>query len=158
MVIDRHTYITGGNSEDEHFGADNVLDKERTVCNNETCNTYNMLKLSRRLFIITGEKKYADYYENTLINAIMSSQNHETGLTMYFQPMASGYQKVFGTLDSNFWCCTGSGYENFTKLQDSIYFKKDNIVIVNQYLASILKQDGYTIKQTGDLRPAADIL
>ena len=61
MVIDRHTYITGGNSEDEHFGADNVLDKERTVCNNETCNTYNMLKLSRRLFIITGEKKYADY-------------------------------------------------------------------------------------------------
>ena len=151
MVIDRHTYITGGNSEDEHFGADNVLDKERTVCNNETCNTYNMLKLSRRLFIITGEKKYADYYENTLINAIMSSQNHETGLTMYFQPMASGYQKVFGTLDSNFWCCTGSGYENFTKLQDSIYFKKDNIVIVNQYLASILKQDGYTIKQTGDL-------
>lgn len=57
MVIHRHTYITGGNSEDEHFGADEVLDGERTVCNNETCNTYNMLKLSRRLFIITGEKK-----------------------------------------------------------------------------------------------------
>ncbi|MBO5489693.1 MAG: glycoside hydrolase family 127 protein, partial [Eubacterium sp.] len=151
MVIHRHTYITGGNSEDEHFGADEVLDGERTVCNNETCNTYNMLKLSRRLFIITGEKKYADYYENTLINAIMSSQDHDTGLTMYFQPMASGYHKVFGTLDSNFWCCTGSGYENFTKLQDSIYFKKDNLVVVNQYLASTLTQEGYTIKQTGDL-------
>lgn len=151
MVIHRHTYITGGNSEDEHFGADEVLDGERTVCNNETCNTYNMLKLSRRLFIITGEKKYADYYENTLINAIMSSQEHDTGLTMYFQPMASGYHKVFGTLDSNFWCCTGSGYENFTKLQDSIYFKKDNLVVVNQYLASTLTQEGYTIKQTGDL-------
>lgn len=151
MVIQDHTYITGGNSEDEHFGADNILNAERTNANNETCNTYNMLKLSRRLFIITGDKKYADYYENTLINAIMSSQNHETGLTMYFQPMATGYQKVFGTLDTNFWCCTGSGMENFTKLQDSIYFKKEGMVVVNQYLASKVTGEGYTIEQTGDL-------
>lgn len=151
MVIDRHTYVTGGNSENEHFGADHVLHGERTNTNNETCNTYNMLKLSRRLFVITGDKKYADYYENTLINAIMSSQNHETGMTMYFQPMATGYQKVFGTLDTNFWCCTGSGMENFTKLQDSIYFKKSGLVIVNQYLASKVTGDGYTITQTGDL-------
>lgn len=151
MVIKNHTYITGGNSEDEHFGADNILHGERTNANNETCNTYNMLKLSRRLFIITGDKKYADYYENTLINAIMSSQNHETGLTMYFQPMASGYHKVFGTLDTNFWCCTGSGMENFTKLQDSIYFKSGKTVIVNQYLASKAAGDGYLLEQTGDL-------
>lgn len=151
MVIKRHTYVTGGNSEDEHFGADNILHGERTNANNETCNTYNMLKLSRRLFIITGDKKYADYYENTLINAIMSSQNHETGLTMYFQPMASGYHKVFGTLDTNFWCCTGSGMENFTKLQDSIYFKSGKTVIVNQYLASKVTGDGYVLEQTGDL-------
>ena len=151
MVIDDHTYITGGNSENEHFGADNILHAERTNVNNETCNTYNMLKLSRKLFMITGEKKYADYYENTLINAIMSSQNHETGMTMYFQPMASGYHKVFGTLDSNFWCCTGSGMENFTKLQDSIYFKKNDTIIVNQYLASKLTGEGYVVEQTGDL-------
>lgn len=151
MVLKRHTYVTGGNSEDEHFGADNILHGERTNANNETCNTYNMLKLSRRLFIITGDKKYADYYENTLINAIMSSQNHETGLTMYFQPMASGYHKVFGTLDTNFWCCTGSGMENFTKLQDSIYFKSGKTVIVNQYLASKAAGDGYVLEQAGDL-------
>lgn len=151
MVIANHTYITGGNSEDEHFGADNVLNAERTNANNETCNTYNMLKLSRRLFIITGDKKYADYYENTLINAIMSSQHHETGLTMYFQPMATGYHKVFGTLDTNFWCCTGSGMENFTKLQDSIYFKGKGTIVVNQYLASKVVGDGYILEQTGDL-------
>lgn len=156
MVIDKHTYITGGNSEDEHFGADCILDAERTDANNETCNTYNMLKLSRRLFAVTGEKKYADYYENTLINAIMSSQNHETGLTMYFQPMATGYHKVFGTLDSNFWCCTGSGYENFTKLQDGIYFKKMqeetlSFVGINLYLASTIDTDDFTLVQTGDL-------
>lgn len=151
MVQKNHTYVTGGNSEDEHFGADNVLNAERTNCNNETCNTYNMLKLSRRLFLITGDKKYADYYENTLINAIMSSQDHNTGRTMYFQPMASGYQKVFGTIDTNFWCCTGSGMENFTKLQDSIYFKESGAIGVNLYLASRLTGDGYVIEQTGDL-------
>ena len=110
-----------------------------------------MLKLSRRLFVITGDKKYADYYETTLINAIMSSQDHKTGLTMYFQPMASGYQKVFGTLENSFWCCTGSGMENFTKLQDSIYFKGKNVIAVNQYLASKATGDGYALEQTGDL-------
>ncbi|MBO4776246.1 MAG: glycoside hydrolase family 127 protein, partial [Lachnospiraceae bacterium] len=67
-VIAHHTYATGGNSEWEHFGEDDVLDAERTNCNNETCNTYNMLKMTRKLFMITGEKKYAEYYENTFIN------------------------------------------------------------------------------------------
>lgn len=151
MVTKRHTYITGGNSEDEHFGADSVMNMNRTNCNNETCNTYNMLKLSRRLFLITGEKKYADFYERTLINAIMSSQDHKTGRTMYFQPMATGYHKIFGTIDSNFWCCTGTGMENFTKLQDSIYFVRHGVIGVNLYLASRASGDGYVIEQTGDL-------
>lgn len=152
MVIERHTYITGGNSENEHFGADNVLDAERTKVNNETCNTYNMLKLSRGLFQITGEKKYADYYENTLQNAIMASQNPETGLMMYFQPMETGYQKVFSTAEESFWCCTGSGMENFTKLNDSIYFYKGNTVVVNQYISSELtwKEQNVKLIQTTD--------
>lgn len=135
-VTKHHSYITGGNSEWEHFGADDILDKERTACNCETCNTYNMLKLTRQLYKITGNKKYTDYYENTFINAIMSSQNPETGMTMYFQPMASGYQKVFGEPDTNFWCCTGSGMENFTKLNDSIYYYVDKTLVISQYLAS----------------------
>lgn len=136
MVINHHTYLTGGNSENEHFGADDILYGERTTVNCETCNTYNMLKLTRELYKITGDKKYADYYENTLINAIMSSQNPETGMSMYFQPMATGYQKVFGKPTTDFWCCTGSGMENFIKLNDSIYFHMDDSVIVNQYLSS----------------------
>ena len=73
-VVNHHSYITGGNSEWEHFGADNVLDAERTNCNCETCNTYNMLKLSRKLFMVTGKPKYTNFYENTLVNASISSQ------------------------------------------------------------------------------------
>lgn len=136
MVVTHHTYATGGNSEWEHFGEDDVLDAKRTNCNNETCNTYNMLKMTRKLFMITGDKKYADYYENTFINAILSSQNPLTGMTMYFQPMASGYFKVYSTEFTKFWCCTGSGMENFTKLGDSIYFKDENSITVNMFFSS----------------------
>lgn len=136
MVVTHHTYATGGNSEWEHFGKDDVLDAKRTNCNNETCNTYNMLKMTRKLFMITGDKKYADYYENTFVNAILSSQNPLTGMTMYFQPMASGYFKVYSTEFTKFWCCTGSGMENFTKLGDSIYFKDENSITVNMFFSS----------------------
>lgn len=153
MVVTRHTYATGGNSEWEHFGEDFVLDAERTNCNNETCNTYNMLKMSRKLFMITGDKKYADYYENTLINAILSSQDPATGMTMYFQPMANGYFKVYGTEFDKFWCCTGTGMENFTKLGDSIYFQEEEGIVVNLYLSSEIRDDrfGMTIQQKANL-------
>ena len=80
MVVERHTYATGGNSEWEHFGEDFVLDAERTNCNNETCNTYNMLKMSRDLFRITGDKKYADYYENTFrVEFYSNKESKEAG-------------------------------------------------------------------------------
>ncbi|WP_051544861.1 beta-L-arabinofuranosidase domain-containing protein [Butyrivibrio sp. MC2021] len=149
-VVQRHTYITGGNSEDEHFGPDNILDKERTNVNNETCNTYNMLKLARRLFAVTGEKRYLDYAANTFINAIVASFNHDTGFTTYFQPMATGYQKVFNTLEGNFWCCTGTGYENFTKLQRGIYFKSGKTLLIGLYLASEYCSDEYRISMACD--------
>ena len=149
IVVNNHTYITGGNSEWEHFGQPNILDKERTECNCETCNTYNMLKLSRELFQITGEVKYADYYENTVINAILSSQNPETGMTTYFQPMATGFFKVYSKPFENFWCCTGTGMENFTKLNDSIYFYDEkNNLFINQYVSSILTWKENNIKIT----------
>ena len=138
LVNEHHTYITGGNSEWEHFGEPLILDSERTNCNCETCNTYNMLKLSRELFKITGDIRYADFYENTFLNAIMSSQNPETGMTMYFQPMATGFFKVYSTPFDSFWCCTGTGMENFTKCNDSIYFHTDDTVYINQYISSNL--------------------
>ena len=153
MVVRNHTYVTGGNSEWEHFGAPKILAAERTNCNCETCNTYNMLKLARGLFKVTGEKKYLDFYEGTFWNAIVSSQNPKTGMSMYFQPMATGYFKVFSRPFDNFWCCTGTGMENFTKLNDSIYYMKDSTVYLGMYISSRLKQDtlGIEIQMTADL-------
>ncbi len=150
MVVTHHTYITGGNSEWEHFGMDDVLDKERTNCNCETCNSYNMLKLSRELFKITGDVKYMDFYEGTYYNSILSSQNPESGMTTYFQPMATGYFKVYSTRWDKFWCCTGSGMESFTKLGDTIYMHDDNTLYVNMYQSSILNWADKNMKITQD--------
>lgn len=148
MVTTHHTYITGGNSEWEHFGMDDILDKERTNCNCETCNSYNMLKLSRELYKITGDSKYMDFYENTYYNSILSSQNPETGMTTYFQPMATGYFKVYSSPFDHFWCCTGSGMESFTKLGDTIYMHSDDSLYVNLYQSSILNWKDKNVKIT----------
>lgn len=148
IVVNDHSYITGGNSENEHFRAPHTENAARDTVNCETCNTYNMLKLSRELYKITGDKKYSDYYENTYLNAIVSSQNPETGMTMYFQPMATGYHKVYSSRWNDFWCCTGSGMESFTKLTDSIYYKGEGRIVVNQYISSVLTDTENNIKLT----------
>ena len=95
-----------------------------------------MLKLTRELFRMTVNKKYSDYYENTFINAILSSQNPQTGMTTYFQPMATGFFKVYSSPTDHFWCCTGSGMENFSKLGDSIYFYGADSIFVNRFTSS----------------------
>lgn len=152
MVTERHTFITGGNSQYEHFQEDYKLNAIRHVEDCETCNTYNMLKLSRLLYQATGKMKYLDFYENTFINAIMSSQNPETGMFMYFQPMCTGYQKVYCDPYTDFWCCTGTGMENFTKLNDSIYYKNsaEDALEVAQYLSSELIWKEENVKLTMD--------
>ena len=152
-VVNSHSYITGGNSEWEHFGKAKILDAERTECNCETCNTYNMLKLTRRLFMLTGDTKYRDFYERTFTNAILSSQNPETGMTTYFQPMATGFFKVYSSPYDHFWCCTGSGMESFSKLGDSIYFHSDESLYINRLVSSSVRweEKGITLTQKARL-------
>ncbi len=143
IVVDDHTYATGANSQSEHFHAPDQLWKDATQGTDaqnaqtaETCNEYNMLKLTREMFKLTQDVNYANYYENTFINTILSSQNPETGMTTYFQAMAPGFHKVYGAPITEFWCCIGTGMENFSKLSDSIYFTKGSTVWVNMFFSS----------------------
>ncbi len=156
-VVLHHTYVTGGNSEWEHFGKDDILDAERTNCNCETCNVYNMLKLARGLFAVTGESKYLDYYDNAFTNAILSSQDPETGMTTYFQPMAGGFFKVFSRPYDKFWCCTGSGMENFSKLGDGIFYLRGESIAIGRYLSSELNIAGARIAVEADLPMRSDV-
>ena len=157
ITIDHHTYVTGGNSQSEHFheadkiGYDATKSEYDASTTCETCNTYNMLKLSKALYHVTGDKKYMDYFERTYTNAILPSQNPETGTTMYFQPMAPGYNKVFNRPFDEFWCCTGTGMENFSKLGDNIYQMNADGVSVNMFWASELERDGIHIKQAANM-------
>ena len=157
ITIDHHTYVTGGNSQSEHFheadkiGYDATKSEYDASTTCETCNTYNMLKLSKALYHVTGDKKYMDYFERTYTNAILPSQNPETGTTMYFQPMAPGYNKVFNRPFDEFWCCTGTGMENFYKLGDNIYQMNADGVSVNMFWASELNRDGIHIKQAANM-------
>jgi DUF1680 family protein len=138
MVVKEHSYVTGGNSENEHFRAPGILDGTRNNVNDESCNTYNMLKLTRELFRITGDVKYSNFYERALINEVLASIHPETGMTTYFKAMGTGYFRVFGTEFDSFWCCTGTGMESFMKLDDSLYFHTDHDLYVNMYVSSTL--------------------
>lgn len=152
LVALRHTYITGGNSEWEHFGRDGILNAKRTNCNNETCNVYNMCKLAQELFLLSGEKKYLDFYERAFVNTILSSQHPHSGMTTYFQPMANGYFKVYAKPYDKFWCCVGSGMENFTRLNDGVYYVGENEITVALYVSSELSDEkmGITLTQRAD--------
>ena len=150
MVISHHTYISGGNSEWEHFGLPDILDAERTACNCETCNTHNMIKLSDLLFALTGKKKYADYSSWAFVNTILSSQNHETGMTTYFQPMDSGFFKVYSRPYDQFWCCTGTGMENFTKPWEGIAFADSDALYINRFLSADIEHNGIALSVDAD--------
>jgi len=139
VVTKERSYVTGGNSDGEVFSPKERLSKHLGPTTTETCNTYNMLKITRRIFGWEPKAEYADYYERALYNHILASQNPETGMVLYYLPLKSGVPKVFGTPNDSFWCCTGTGMENHAKYGDSIYFHEgDKVLYVNLFIASEL--------------------
>jgi DUF1680 family protein len=159
IVVRDHTYVTGGNSQSEFFRTAGQLNAYRDNVNNETCNSYNMMKLTQDLFKVTGDIKYADFYERAYINEILTSQNPQTGMATYFKPMGTGYFKVFSSQFDHFWCCTGTGMENFSKLNDNIYFNNGADLYVNMYISSTLNwsEKGLSLTQQANI-PLSNIV
>lgn len=150
------SFATGGNGDNEHFfpitDFANHLSSAKTM---ETCCSYNMLRLTRILFAGNPSADYADYYERTLHNSILGSQDPATGMMTYFQSTRPGYIKLFCTPFDSFWCCTGTGIENHAKYGDSIYFHGNSgepdgdSLYVNLFIASTLnwRQKGIALRQ-----------
>ncbi len=139
QVVGHRCYSTGGTSNFEHWRTDpDCLATELSTDSQESCCTYNMLKLTRHLFSWYARAEYADYYERALFNSILSTQCPETGMMMYFVPLNPGHWKVYNTPRDSFWCCTGTGMENHAKYGDSIYFHDDRGLFVNLFIASEL--------------------
>ena len=148
-VIDHHTFCTGSNSDKEKFFAPDHLSQHLTGYTGESCNVYNMLKLTRHLFCQTAQVKYADYYEKALYNHILGQQDPSTGMIAYFLPMLPGAHKVYSTPDSSFWCCVGTGFENQAKYGEAIYYHNRQDLFVNLFIPSKLnwKEKGIQVIQ-----------
>jgi DUF1680 family protein len=137
-VVKERSYVIGGHSNGEMFSPKEQLSQALGPNTTETCNTYNVLKLTRHLFCWDPKAEYADYYERALYNHILASQNPETGMMCYYVPLRSGSRRNFNGENDSFWCCTGTGVENHAKYGDSIYFHNEQNLYVNLFIASDL--------------------
>ena len=149
-VVHNHTYVMGGNSEYEYLTEAGKLNNHLSQNTAETCNTYNMMKLTRHLFSWQPKAELFNFYERALYNNILSSQHPQSGMMCYFTPLRMGAKKDFSTPFDSFWCCVGSGIENHVKYGEAIYNRgKDGSVYVNLFIASELnwKEKNITITQ-----------
>lgn len=141
-VVENRSVAIGGNSTHEHFHpADNFSSMMETREGPETCNTYNMMKLSGMLYQNSGDLQHIDYYERALYNHILGSQHPGHGGLVYFTPMRPQHYRVYSNPGHTFWCCVGSGIENHAKYGELIYAHDNNNLYVNLFIPSELKWD-----------------
>jgi DUF1680 family protein len=136
-VTSERSYCTGGTSNFELWRSDaGVLSTQLSPHTAEDCCVYNTMKLTRHLFGWSPQARYMDYYERVLFNHRMGTIDPETGTTVYYLPLGNGYSKIYAKPFDSFWCCNGTGAEEFAKLTDTIYFHDDDSIFVNLYIAS----------------------
>ncbi len=149
IVVTNHTFCIGGNSESEHFFPGDQFRQRLTSATAETCNTYNMLRLTEPLFAREPSARLMDYYERALFNQILGSQDPRTGMFTYFQALKPGHFKLYSNPTNAFWCCVGTGMENHTKYGAAIYSHSADALWVNLFIASELnwREKGVVVKQ-----------
>ena len=149
-VTTNRTLAFGGNSRREFFPAiASCTDFIDDVEGPESCNSYNMLKLTEDLFRTNLLVKYIDYYERALFNHILSTQHPANGGYVYFTPVRPRSYRVYSAPNEGMWCCVGSGMENHSKYNELIYTQQDGSLYLNLFIASELnwKAKGIKIRQ-----------
>ena len=138
-IVNNRTLAFGGNSRREHFPSiASSGDYINDVDGPETCNSYNMLKLTEDLFRMDPSAHYADYYERTLFNHILSTQHPEHGGYVYFTTARPRHYRVYSTPNNAMWCCVGTGMENHSKYNQFIYTHVGDSLFLNLFIASEL--------------------
>ena len=143
------SFVIGGNTNGESFFPVDQFSRNLGPSSTETCNTYNMLKLTRALFALEPTADKMDFYERGLFNHILASQDPATGMMCYYVPLRPGAFKTYSTPNDSFWCCVGTGMENHAKYGDTIYFHDDRSLFLNLFIASELtwKKRGLVVRQ-----------
>ncbi|MEO7975638.1 beta-L-arabinofuranosidase domain-containing protein, partial [Flavobacterium sp.] len=152
-VTEKRSVAFGGNSYREHFNpTDDFKKMLESNQGPETCNSYNMLRLSMALFLNNNDVSYLDFYERALYNHILSTQQPEKGGFVYFTPIRPNHYRVYSQPETSMWCCVGSGLENHSKYGELIYSHSENDVYVNLFIPSELnwKEKGIALIQTNN--------
>jgi hypothetical protein len=129
-----YSYVIGGNADREYFQSPRSISRHITEQTCESCNSYNMMKLTRYLYADKPDAGYFDYYERTHLNHILAQHHPRTGMFAYMVPLMSGTHREFSTPFDDFWCCVGTGMESHAKHGDSIFWTQGNDVTVNLYI------------------------
>ena len=151
-VSSARSYVTGGTSNGELWQTEPrrlASELKRSTSAAECCCSYNLMKLTRHLYSWNPDPKYFDYFERTLLNERIGTIRLDKGYTQYYASLTSGAWKTFNNEDKAFWCCTGTGVEEYAKLNDSIYWHDDRGVFVNLYIPSDLdwQEKGLKLRQ-----------
>lgn len=135
-VVGHHSWATGGHGKDEYFGEPDRLSDRVDGRTAESCNVYNMLKLTRRLFALNPDERYAAFHERALFNHVLASIDPEDGRTCYMVPVGRGVQHEYQTPAEEYTCCVGSGLESHALHGDGIYYESGTTLHVNLYVPS----------------------
>lgn len=136
-VVNYRSLSFGGNSRREHFPEkDDCISYVEDREGPETCNTYNMLKLTEGLFRMRPLASYVDFYERAMFNHILSSQHPKHGGYVYFTPARPCHYRVYSAPNCAMWCCVGTGMENHGKYGEFIYTHTGDSLFVNLFVAS----------------------
>ncbi|MGA2500503.1 MAG: beta-L-arabinofuranosidase domain-containing protein, partial [Tepidisphaeraceae bacterium] len=138
QVVDHHSFATGGHGKDEYFGPPGKLDAMVDGRTAETCNVYNMLKMTRQLFAIKPDVRYAEFHERALFNHVLASFDPQDGWACYMVPVGRGVTREYerNMLDGGFTCCVGSSMESHALHGDGIYYESADRLWVNLYVSS----------------------
>lgn len=150
-VTGHRSVSIGGNSVREHFHpADDFSSMMSSEQGPETCNTYNMLRLSKMLYESSADTRYIDYYERALYNHILSTIDPVQGGFVYFTPMRPGHYRVYSQPQTSMWCCVGSGLENHARYGEAIYAHASDTIFVNLFIPSVLTSDNAGLELSTD--------
>lgn len=135
-VANHHSFATGGHGMNEYFGPAEELAHQVDGRTAESCNVYNMLKLSRILFALAPEAHYADFMERALFNHVLGSIDPEDGRMCYMVPVGRAVQREYQDMFRSFTCCVGTGMENHALHGLGIYYENNNSLWINLFVPS----------------------
>jgi DUF1680 family protein len=141
LVVGHHTFATGGHGKDEYFREPDRLSNIIDGRTSESCNVYNMLKLTRRLFALEPDVKYAEFQERALFNHVLGSIDPDGGAMCYMVPVGRGVRREYQDMSRSFTCCVGSGMESHALHGLGLYYESGDRLWVNLYVPSTARWD-----------------